>query len=126
MGGGGWLSPTFEGMVAIDGLLEPEAGHTLLAALEPLARPTDAQDVRSGGQRTADALAELARRALEAGRLPKTGGVRPQLLVTVSPGRHGARVRAIMPIAMFAPRYAVLAWALMIPLRLVMARFAHR
>ena len=34
-----WLAPTFDGMVAVDGLLEPEAGHTLLAALEPLARP---------------------------------------------------------------------------------------
>jgi uncharacterized protein DUF222 len=78
-----WLSPTWEGMVAIDGLLEPEAGHTLLAALEPLARPTEADDRRSGGQRTADALAELARRALEGGRLPQVGGVRPQLLVTV-------------------------------------------
>src|SRR5918995_3886209 len=27
-----WLAPTFEGMVAVDGLLEPEAGQTLLAA----------------------------------------------------------------------------------------------
>ena len=70
-------------MVAIDGLLEPEAGQTVLAALEPLAHPADAHDDRSGGQRTADALTELARRALEAGRLPRTGGVRPQLLVTV-------------------------------------------
>jgi Domain of unknown function (DUF222) len=78
-----WLAPTWEGMVAVDGLLEAEAGHTLLAALEPLARPADAEDTRSGGQRTADALAELARRALEAGRLPQTGGARPQLTVTV-------------------------------------------
>jgi hypothetical protein len=78
-----WLSPTWEGMVAIDGLLEPEAGHTLLAALDPLARPAEADDRRSGGQRTADALFELARRALEGGRLPQAGGVRPQLLVTV-------------------------------------------
>jgi Domain of unknown function (DUF222)/HNH endonuclease len=61
----------------------PEAGQTLLAALEPLARPTSADDTRSGGQRRADALAELARRSLEAGHLPQTGGVRPQLLVTV-------------------------------------------
>jgi Domain of unknown function (DUF222) len=76
---GVWLSPTWEGMVAIDGLVEAEAGHTLLAALEPLARPIDARDTRSGGQRTADALVELARRALEGGRLPQTGGVRPQL-----------------------------------------------
>ena len=34
-----WLAPTWDGMVAIDGLLEPEAGQTLTAALEPLARP---------------------------------------------------------------------------------------
>ena len=57
-----WLAPTFEGMVAVDGLLEPEAGQTLLAALEPLARPADAHDARSGRQRNADALTELARR----------------------------------------------------------------
>ena len=78
-----WLAPTFEGMVAVDGLLEPEAGQTLLAALEPLARPADATDTRSGSQRNADALAELARRHLEGGRLPQVGGVRPQLTVTV-------------------------------------------
>ena len=78
-----WLSPTLDNMVAIDGLLEPEAGQTVLAALEPLARPDDADDPRQGWQRTADALTELARRALEGGRLPQTGGVRPQLLVTV-------------------------------------------
>jgi hypothetical protein len=78
-----WLSPTWEGMVALNGLLEPEAGQTLLAALEPLARPASADDTRSGGQRRADALAELARRTLETGQLPQAGGVRPQLLVTV-------------------------------------------
>ena len=72
-----WLAATLEGMVAIEGLLEPEAGQTLLAALEPLARPASAVDARSGGQRQADALAELARRALEGGRLPQAGGVRP-------------------------------------------------
>jgi hypothetical protein len=54
-----------------------------LAALEPLARPASAADERSGGQRRADALAELARRSLEGGRLPQTGGVRPQLTVLV-------------------------------------------
>jgi hypothetical protein len=80
---GVWLSPTWEGMVAVRGLLEPEAGATLMAAVEPLARPADADDDRSGSQRTADALAELARRSLEGGWLPKAGGVRPQLLVTV-------------------------------------------
>jgi Domain of unknown function (DUF222)/HNH endonuclease len=88
-----WLSPTLDGMVAVDGLLDPEAGQSLLAALEPLARPADAGDERSAAQRRADALAELARRSLEGGRLPQTGGVRPQLIVTVDldslVGRHG-------------------------------------
>ena len=80
---GVWLASTWEGMVALNGLLDPEAGQTLLAALEPLARPASADDDRSASQRRADALAELARRSLEAGRLPQSGGVRPQLLVTV-------------------------------------------
>jgi hypothetical protein len=78
-----WVSSTWEGMVAVNGLLDPEAGQTLLAALDPLARPANADDDRSGGQRRADALTELARRTLESGRLPQSGGVRPQLLVTV-------------------------------------------
>jgi Domain of unknown function (DUF222)/HNH endonuclease len=80
---GVWLSPTWEGMVALGGLLDPEAGQTLLAALEPLARPSDAEDARTGWQRNADGLGELARRSLQAGILPRSGGVRPQLLVTV-------------------------------------------
>jgi Domain of unknown function (DUF222) len=95
-----WLAPTLEGMVAVDGLLEPEAGQTLLTALEPLARPASAEADRSGSQRRADALAELARRALEAGRLPHVSGVRPQLTVTVEldsmlgrPGGFGRRSR---------------------------------
>jgi Domain of unknown function (DUF222)/HNH endonuclease len=70
-------------MVALQGLVDPEAGQTLVAALEPLARPASADDARSGSQRRADALVELARRQLEGGRLPQSGGVRPQLLVTV-------------------------------------------
>jgi hypothetical protein len=81
-----WLSPTWEDMVAVNGLLEAEAGSILLAALEPLASPAAAADSRTGGQRNADALAELARRSLEGGWLPKAGGVRPQLLVTVDLG----------------------------------------
>jgi Domain of unknown function (DUF222) len=78
-----WVTPTLDGMVALQGLLDPEAGQLVLAALEPLARPHSADDERSGDQRRADALVELARRALEGGQLPQTGGVRPQLLVTV-------------------------------------------
>ena len=100
-----WAAPTWEGMVAVEGLLDPEAGQMLLAALEPLARPTDAQDTRSGGQRRADALTELARRTLEAGQLPQTGGVRPQLTVTVEldsllghPSSLGGEVGGVGPL----------------------------
>jgi hypothetical protein len=39
-----WQSPTWDAMVAVDGLLEAEAGQTVLAALEPLARPHSADD----------------------------------------------------------------------------------
>jgi Domain of unknown function (DUF222) len=79
-----WLTPTIDQMVAVNGLLEPEAGQIVMAALEPLARPSDAGDTRSGSQRTADALTELSRRSLEGGHLPMTGGVRPQLTVVVA------------------------------------------
>jgi hypothetical protein len=37
-----------EGMIALEGRLEPEAGQTLLAALAPLARPHRATDTRRG------------------------------------------------------------------------------
>jgi hypothetical protein len=100
-----WLSPTWEGMVAVTGVLEAEAGQTLVAALEPLARPTNAGDERSAGQRRADALAELARRSLEGGQLPQAGGVRPQLLVTVDldsllghPGGVGGETGSAWPL----------------------------
>jgi hypothetical protein len=93
-------------MVALQGLLEAEAGHIVLAALEPLARPHSAEDERSGDQRRADALCELARRNLESGQLPKVGGVRPQLTVVVDldsllgrPGAMGGELGWAEPLA---------------------------
>ncbi|HEY2957562.1 MAG TPA: DUF222 domain-containing protein [Actinomycetota bacterium] len=88
-----WLSPTFEGLVDVEGLLDAEAGEAVRAALAPLARPTGPEDERSGAQRRADALGELARGALQAGRLPDSGGLRPQVTVTADLvsllARHG-------------------------------------
>src|SRR6266545_3825499 len=78
-----WLAATFEGMVAVNGLLDPDAGEAARAALAPLAGPTGPDDERSAAQRRADALGELARQALQAGHLPDCGGLRPQLAVTV-------------------------------------------
>ena len=101
-----WLAATWEGMVAVNGLLDPEAGQTLLAALEPLARPTGADDDRCGGQRRADALAELARRTLESrpappdrrGPTPAAGDRRPgQPARPRRPGRRDRRDRCAGP-----------------------------
>jgi hypothetical protein len=70
------------------GWLDREAAEIVRAALSPLAAPrpaTDTEiDLRTASQRDADALVELAHRALEAGDLPTEGGERPQVVVTVS------------------------------------------
>jgi hypothetical protein len=69
---GVWLAPTLDGMVAIDGLLEPEAGQSLVAALESLARPQSAEDTRIGGQRQA-----VRWRSWPAGPWKEVGSPRP-------------------------------------------------
>ena len=61
-------------MVAVRGIMTPEAGQTLQAALAPLTRPADAADTRSGGQRTADALTELATDSWKAASSPSPVG----------------------------------------------------
>jgi hypothetical protein len=66
----------------LDGVLDLESAETLLAALAPLMSPSPSDD-RSSPQRRADALVDLARRALDAGELPVTGGQRPHLSVVV-------------------------------------------
>ncbi|HEX6674374.1 MAG TPA: DUF222 domain-containing protein [Actinomycetes bacterium] len=77
-----WLAATADG-VDVRGLLDPEAGEAVQAALAPRARPTGPDDPRNPAQRRADALADLARWALRAGDLPQEGGLRPNLTVTV-------------------------------------------
>lgn len=78
------LSP-FDGMVLVHGQLDPEGGAALRTAIDALTVPPAAGDPRTPAQRRADALVELARRALTAGALPTVGGVRPQLAVLVTP-----------------------------------------
>jgi hypothetical protein len=53
--------------------------EALLTAVEALARKQGDQDRRTAGQRRADALVELAERALRHDELPEHGGSRPQL-----------------------------------------------
>jgi len=78
------VAPTIWGMVAITGLLDPHSGATVLAAMDALTAPPRDDDPRTSGQRRADALTELCRRALDGGTLPQLNGEKPHLLVTVS------------------------------------------
>ena len=78
------VSRTLDGMVAVDGLLDPLTGETVLAAVHACSAPAGPADARSPGQRRADALGEVCRRALTGGRLPSSGGERPQVLVTIA------------------------------------------
>lgn len=79
------VSPTLDGMVRVDGDLDPETGQLLLTALRA---EMDVQarvrgDRRTPAQRRADALAEICRSYLDRADRPEIGGERPHLLVTV-------------------------------------------
>jgi hypothetical protein len=66
----------------VDGVLDVESAEVLALALMPLMAPGPGDD-RSAAARRADALVDLARRALDAGELPVLGGQRPHLSVVV-------------------------------------------
>lgn len=78
------IAPTIYGMVAINGMLDPVSGATVLAAVDALTAPPRDDDPRTAGQRRADALTELCRRSLDGGTLPTANGEKPHLLVSVS------------------------------------------
>jgi Domain of unknown function (DUF222) len=78
------LNPTIDGMIHLTGMLDPESGAIVAAAIAPLvAAHTGPEDTRSTAQRRADALTDLARAALSHGDLPDHGGERPQIVVTI-------------------------------------------
>jgi len=78
------VSRTLDGMVALDGLLDPEAGGIVLSALMPLSRPLCPDDTRTPAQRRADALVEMADHTLATGDLPTVASYRPTINVTIS------------------------------------------
>jgi hypothetical protein len=81
------VSPTLQGMVRVDGDLDPESGETLITALQavmdPHSRRTRPDDQRSAPQRRADALGEICRTWLDTRARPTVGGERPHVTVTV-------------------------------------------
>ncbi len=76
------------GMDYIRGRLDSEASATVQAALGAFAQPQPAQDgqpdTRSRSRRSADALVELCRRAVDDGGLPAVGGEKPHVTVTIA------------------------------------------
>ena len=78
------LSQGWDGMWHLDGVLDPESGATLAAAIRPLASPQGRDDSRTAGQRRNDALVEIAQRAFDSGTLPAVGGERPHVTVEVT------------------------------------------
>jgi hypothetical protein len=81
------ISETFEGMVRIDGNLDPESGKIVLKAIGSLVEPgyLDPDDQRTPHQRRADALVDLCADHLAHGDTPTSGGVRPHVTLTVAP-----------------------------------------
>lgn len=78
-------SVTWNGVVRIDGGLDPEGGATVITALRSLTDPwqVDVADHRTPAQRRADALVEICRRHLDQADRPVVGGERPHVTVTI-------------------------------------------
>jgi hypothetical protein len=80
-------SVTFQGTVAIDGVLDPVGGEVFKTELDRLCETLRLQDLRDGAERTttqrrADALVEMAMRSATA----PADGLRPRPLLTVTIG----------------------------------------
>jgi hypothetical protein len=91
-------SPTFEGMVRVDGNLDPETGQTLLTALQAVVDDwtrSGIPDSRTPTQRRADALGGICRQWLDSSSRPFVAGERPHVTVTMDldalEGRAGRR-----------------------------------
>jgi Domain of unknown function (DUF222)/HNH endonuclease len=91
------LCPLANGMIAISGQLDPEAGAVLTAALDPLSAPNPPEvgggrDPRTPDRRRAEALVELCRRAVAAGSNAPTTA-KAQIVVTIGYDRLKDGVR---------------------------------
>ena len=84
-------SKTFEGMVRVDGDLDPENGELLLTALRAVIDAesrsgTEHEDPRTPAQKRADALGEVCRGWLDLSERPTLAGERPHVVITVPVG----------------------------------------
>jgi hypothetical protein len=96
------LSATLDGMVRVDGELDPDAGQTVITALRAVVdanvrsrEGSGAEDSRTPSQRRADAIGEICRQWLDLADRPVVSGERPHIVVTMDleslEGRVGRR-----------------------------------
>jgi hypothetical protein len=80
-----YVSPTLNGMVRVDGDLDPETGQTFMTALQAVvdADVRGESDMRTSAQRRADALGEIARQWLDSSDRPEVAGERPHVTVNL-------------------------------------------
>ena len=71
-------------LFVIDGRLDSEGGAALKTAIDALSKRHARDDARTPRQRRADALVEIVLHAMDEGRLPRRGGVRPHITVTTT------------------------------------------
>ncbi len=89
------VSATLEGMVRVDGDLDPETGQVLISALrsvEDTWARSGAEDGRTFAQRRADAVGEICRQSLDLSGRPEVAGERPHVVVRVDLGALGGGV----------------------------------
>ncbi len=81
-----WFScdQTYGGVFVLRGELDAEGGAIVKTALDGLSAPSGPSDKRTGSQRRADALVDIAARQLQSGDLPAVHGQRPHLTLTAS------------------------------------------
>jgi Domain of unknown function (DUF222)/HNH endonuclease len=80
------VSPTLDGMVRIDGTLDPETGQIVITAVNAVVDDwmrSGGEDTRTPAQRRADALGEICRQSLDRTDRPSVAGERPHLTVTL-------------------------------------------
>src|SRR5258708_2611502 len=78
------ISQLPDGMVAIDGVLDPVGGAAFKTAVDVLAKPLGAEDERTAKQRWADAVGELSMPGMEQGPVPGRHSVKPHINLTMT------------------------------------------
>lgn len=77
------VTDTPDGMTLVSGQLAGLGGEVVQTTLNAFRRPDPPGRRRTAAQATADALVEICRVALDAGKAPSNRGVRPHVLITV-------------------------------------------